>query len=556
MGKTSGELDQTAQKRQRRLRHVVGQAEEAAVRRESAASGDGLVGQLHRANIVSLFVLARGKRLGGRLMRRRVVGPTGQPSIGNGRALACNSGVVQDDLAGVTGLLVLARGQCLGGRLARRRAVVVRSPGPAGREAEREQSGQPSTSEQAVADGSPWAAADAVTATVDGKSVQEAGPTASNEVGTPPSGSPPDSNSPPDGGVPGGGPMGPGGEAGAPPSGSPPDGDGGPPGGGTGTTGSTTGLASATGAFTFSAGSVIRTGETYSASATDESGVYVSNGAVLSLISPMVTTTGNSSSSDSSSFYGLNAGVLVVSGGQVTLSGGTVTTSGAGANGVFAQGSGSEVTLSDVTITATGQYAHAAMASNGGTMTLTNVNMSTAGANSGAIATDRGGGTINVTGGTVTTSGQDSPGIYSTGNISVTGATITATGAEAAVIEGANSITLTDTALSSSKPDKWGVLIYQSMSGDAQGATGTFTMTGGTLSNTANSGPLFYVTNSPGIITLSHVSVTAASGTLVNAAAGNWGTTGANGGTVVLVGDGETLTGDLKADSTARSPSR
>ena len=159
----------------------------------------------------------------------------------------------------------------------------------------------------------------------------------------------------------------------------------------------------------------------------------------------------------------------------------------------------------------------------------------------------RGGGTINVTGGTVTTSGQDSPAIYSTGNINVTGATITAT----AVIEGANSITLTDTALSSSKPDKWGVLIYQSMSGDAQGATGTFTMTGGTLANTANSGPLFYVTNSTGIVTLTHVAVTAASGTLVNTAAGSWGTTGANGGTVVLIGDGEALTGDLRADSTS-----
>jgi hypothetical protein len=176
--------------------------------------------------------------------------------------------------------------------------------------------------------------------------------------------------------------------------------------------------------------------------------------------------------------------------------------------------------------------------------------MTTAGIHSGAIATDRGGGTITVTGGTVTTSGQDSPGIYSTGVITVTGATITATGAEAAVIEGANSITLTNTTLSSSKDDKWGVMIYQSMSGDAEGTQGTFTMTGGSLAYTANSGPLFFVTNSSGIITLTGVEVTAKSGTLVEAGATDrWGVSGSNGGTVIFTADGQTLSGDMIADS-------
>jgi len=176
------------------------------------------------------------------------------------------------------------------------------------------------------------------------------------------------------------------------------------------------------------------------------------------------------------------------------------------------------------------------------------VDMTTAGANSGAIATDRGGGTITATGGTVTTSGQDSPGIYSTGAITVSNAVISATGAEAAVIEGANSIVLKDTSLTSSTEDKWGVMIYQSMSGDAEGTKGTFTMSGGSLSYTATGGPLFYVTNSTGVIALAGVVVTAASGTLLLASSGDWGTSGANGGTARFTADGQTLTGNMIAD--------
>lgn len=87
------------------------------------------------------------------------------------------------------------------------------------------------------------------------------------------------------------------------------------------------------------------------------------------------------------------------------------------------------------------------------------------------------------------------------------------------------------------------LLIYQSMSGDAEGTKGTFTMTGGSLS--AAAGPLFYVTNSTGTITITGVTCTAAGGTLVQAAADSWGTSGSNGGTVVFTASGETLTGNV-----------
>lgn len=342
-----------------------------------------------------------------------------------------------------------------------------------------------------------------------------------------------------------------GGPGNPPPGGNPPAGGPGnpPPGNGGGDSSPDTGLASATGAYTLDGGTATQDGQTYTASGADQSGVYVKNGGALTLTKVTITTSGDTSSQDYSSFYGLNAGLLAAYGSTVTLSDSAVTTSGAGANGVFATGSGSSATLTKVTINATGEGGHGVMATLGGVLTLDDVTMNTTGTHSAAYATDRGGGTITATGGTVTTSGQDSPGIYSTGSITVSGATITATGAESAVIEGANSITLNNTALSSSKDDKWGVMIYQSMSGDAQGTEGTFTMTGGSLANTAAHGPLFYVTNSTGVISLSGVDVTAASGVLVNASAGNWGSSGANGGTVILTADKQTLAGDMTADA-------
>jgi hypothetical protein len=284
---------------------------------------------------------------------------------------------------------------------------------------------------------------------------------------------------------------------------------------------------------------------TYRSASNDVSAVYVRDGGALSLSAPTVITSGDTSSQESSSFFGLNAAVLATQGSQISISGGSVTTTGSGANGVFATGAGARITLSNFTINATGPGGHGVMATAGGTLTLTDVDMTTGpGANSAAVATDRGGGTISVTRGKIVTSGRDAPGIYSTGTITAEDATFEATGAEAAVIEGRNSISLTNCHLSGAV--KRGVMVYQSFSGDALGRKGTFTMVGGSLK--AAAGPLFYVSNTKGVITLQGVRASAQSGILVDASAGRWGRTGSNGGQAVFTADAETLTGDLTCD--------
>lgn len=89
---------------------------------------------------------------------------------------------------------------------------------------------------------------------------------------------------------------------------------------------------------------------------------------------------------------------------------------------------------------------------------------------------------------TYTSNGVGSPAIYCTANIAINNATLTANGSEAVCIEGLNSLHLFDCDLSGNMSDDdqndctWGVIVYQSMSGDSEVGNSTFQMTGGKLS--------------------------------------------------------------------------
>lgn len=356
-----------------------------------------------------------------------------------------------------------------------------------------------------------------------------------------------------------GGPRGPGGPPpdGMAPQGPPPDmngqggmggpggqgGPGGPPPGGFG--GQSASNVKLSGAYTVGQGETkTSSGQSYTSDQQDVSAIYVKDGGTLALTNPTISTTGNSSSNDASSFYGLNAAVLVGKNSKVTIEGGSINSTGSGANGLFAAGSNAVATMTGGTIKATGNGGHGVMATMGGTVAIKNVNIETYKQSAGAVATDRGSGTIDVTGGKIHTYGFRSPGIYSTGKISSTGTEYTAHGAEAAVIEGQNSIYLKDCKLVALKT--CGAMLYQSFSGDAQGRSGTFVMEGGSLD--AKVGPLFYVTNAEGVIKLTNAKVSADSGIIVKASADRWGNSGSNGGTAVFTASGVVLNGDFVTD--------
>jgi hypothetical protein len=306
----------------------------------------------------------------------------------------------------------------------------------------------------------------------------------------------------------------------------------------------TTVHAEKTGVYSQSGGTSSETEKTYAATASDQSGIYINNSSDYTLTQSTITKTGATSSIEDSDYYGLNAGALAEGGSTVTLTDSTVITDAKGANGVFAYGEGTSVTINNVTIKTAQESSRGIAVTDKGVITANSCNFTTTSAYSPAIASGRGGGTLTVRGGTFTTFGTDSPPIYCTGAFEIMGATLRGLGAEVAVIEGANSITLWDCNLLSAKNS--GVLIFQSTADDAT-EKGTFNMTGGSL--TAAAGPLFFVSNLTAEINLTAVTTTAASGTLVQATAANWGTSGSNGGAVILNAEMQTLTGDLICDS-------
>ena len=271
---------------------------------------------------------------------------------------------------------------------------------------------------------------------------------------------------------------------------------------------------------------------------------------------------GATSNTENGDFYGVNAALLATNGATVTIKGAKVTSSAQNGNGVFSYGSGTTVNISDSTITTTADNSGGIQTTGGGTTNASSLTVSTAGNSSAAIRSDRGGGTVNVTGGSYTSSGYNSPAVYSTADITVSDATLTAENSEALVIEGKNSITLSDCTVTGNMSDTKGtssdenvhnVMIYQSMSGDADVGTSTFSMSGGSL--TAKNGDMFYITNTHCVMTLSGVTLknedTDAYLLRVtgNSASHGWGSAGSNGAQVELTTDAQTLEGDIIVDS-------
>ena len=304
------------------------------------------------------------------------------------------------------------------------------------------------------------------------------------------------------------------------PDGNPPDG--GPGGGGFG---GGTPPGGGTSDFTYTAVTEITEAAeqadlTYQSETADESALIINTGDVVTISNPTVIKTGDSNGGDNCNFYGLNAGVLAMGGTTTNITGGIIETSASGANGVFsyggnggrngAEGDGTTVNISDTIITTTGDGSGGIMTTGGGTTNATNLTITTSGRSSAAIRTDRGGGLVTVDEGSYTTNGLGSPAIYSTADITVKNATLVSNLSEGVCIEGKNTITLENCNMTANNTQCNGnatfhdtIMIYQSMSGDADSGTSSFTMTGGSL--TSQSGHMFHVTNTHAVINLSGV---------------------------------------------------
>ena len=296
----------------------------------------------------------------------------------------------------------------------------------------------------------------------------------------------------------------------------------------------------------------------FSSTGSDENAILVSNRANVTLKNiTLDRTSSDSTGGDSSSFYGVGAGLLATD-GTVSVDNATITTDSAGGAGIFSYGNGN-VTVSDSTITTTQDTSGGIHVAGGGTLTAKNLTVTTNGESSAAIRSDRGGGTMTVDGGSYTSNGTGSPAVYCTADISISNASLTANGSEAVCIEGLNSLKLTDCDLTGNIPENeqndcnWTVILYQSMSGDSEVGNSNFSMTGGSL--ISENGGMFYTTNTESTFYLSGVDLNYSDSNdfllkcTGNSNARGWGSSGANGADCEFTADSQTMAGKIIWDS-------
>jgi hypothetical protein len=303
------------------------------------------------------------------------------------------------------------------------------------------------------------------------------------------------------------------------------------------------------------------TGKTLSSTKADQSVVYVTESGITITDSNLNKESGDSSKTHNSEFYGVNAAVLV-NGGELTISGGKITTAAKGANAVVATKKGN-VTITDTEInsTATGS-ARGLHSTHGGKIEATNVKISTTGKSCATLATDRGEGIVTCTECTLSTAGAGSPLIYSTGDITVSKTEGTATGAQAVVVEGKNVVTVKESSNlkcngnpNRKNVDQCGVMLYQSMSGDAKNGTGIFNCDKSTIeiqdtSSVYSTAPMFFVTNTKASIELEKCQFTYGSNSFLSIkGTSEWGKQGSNGGDVSLTLTNEDIEGNFIIDN-------
>lgn len=306
--------------------------------------------------------------------------------------------------------------------------------------------------------------------------------------------------------------------------------------------------------------------QVFGSTGNDENALRVTGASVTLKNVEIMKEEGTSSSTESGDFYGMNAALLATGGARVTIEDSSVHSAAPNGNGLFSYGKGTGIFAKNVTITTEGSHSGGLQTTGGALMEAENVTVSTAGNSSAAIRSDRGGGTVLVKGGTFRTEGYGSPAIYSTADISIEGADLSASRSEGAVIEGKNSIALKNCRMEGNMADTrvmggetikeenvHTVMIYQSMSGDAEEGTSSFSMEGGSL--LSHKGDVFYVTNTDCTIQLDNVKIQNEdpAGALLrvsgNSGSRGWGKAGANGGRARFTVQNQQMEGNILVDS-------
>ncbi len=290
----------------------------------------------------------------------------------------------------------------------------------------------------------------------------------------------------------------------------------------------------------------------------DENIIHVFDGATAKISNSSFVNGGTGGGGDSASFYGVGA-TLFVSDGEMYVENVDIDSTVSGGAGVFAYKDGVAY-VSNADISTTQGSAGGLHVAGGGTLYAWDCNVETqAGMAAAAIRSDRGGGLMVIDGGRYVTNGGTGA-VYVTADISIHDAYLYTGGSEAVAIEGKNTIRLFDCELegdmiaNSINDNKvWNIIVYQSMSGDADVGTSHFEMVGGEL--TTHAGPILYNTNTSSYITFKDVDITRNEDTTYflqvtgNSSSRTWGRAGANGANCIFTAVEQVMPGDVVYDT-------
>ncbi len=270
---------------------------------------------------------------------------------------------------------------------------------------------------------------------------------------------------------------------------------------------------------------------------------------------------------DSFNFYGTNSAVVALGeGSRIEMIACKVTTDAEYANAVFSADDAEIVITEGIDIDTSKGSSRGLFATCAGKITATGpVVINTKGPHCAPLATDRGGGTV-IVGEKGTTdvsvlnaAGEGSPCIYSTGDIIAYNATGKAEVSQTMVIEGKNTITIDHCNFTGNSPKHGGIMLYQSMSGDATIGESRLEMTDCTIRDLSHTA-MFLVTNTQTVVVCDNCTFLDPQGNPIgedyplitcrncNTDGHNWGREGSNGGQIKFFLEHQDLSGTLLAN--------
>ena len=276
-----------------------------------------------------------------------------------------------------------------------------------------------------------------------------------------------------------------------------------------------------------------------------ENVVRADNGTKLTLTSMNLNkTSGICKDSKLRHSEGVNAVALATNGSTLVLENCRMVSHAQNADVVVAGKGQSKVKVISPVINMSRDNSAGFNALNSGTIEASNVNITTAAFTSPAFLTQVGG-KIVVENAEGTLRGADSPIAYSSGDISIKGGRMLTYNSHIATVNSTGKLTLEDVLYYGYR--YYGFQLYSKDTRTDRKQKGALTLTNSSF--TISEGPMFYVSNTDVEVTIENVKFSMSrKAPFIQAAAGDWGTEGTNGGHIVVNLNNQDIAGDIDTD--------